>query len=227
MEIDIEEDIISENGNIFKLEYENQNIDHNIKALKWKQSMLKKNNNNKNLKLFKCQKDKILFYDNYYENHYLGLCPICQKYICYFCLFPNKHHELKIICCLRRLINICFFINGPKYTKRNDLCNYFCICLFIPGINFFITQFYFTMKLTENVANENHKKNQLLEKSLEEQKKGYFEFAEFLIEITLFMPFFIFSINFILVLIIISIPFKLIPIKYCLGIYDSKEDSFN
>lgn len=226
MEIDIEEDIISQNENIFKLEYANQNIDHNINALKWKKLMLKKYNNNKNLKLFKCQNDNILFYDNYYENHYLGFCPICQKYICYFCLFPNKQHELNIICCLRRLIYICLFINGPKYIKRNDLCNAFAICLFIPGFNFFFIEFYFAMTLTEKVAKKKYKKKLLLVEGLEGQAKGYFEGADFLVQLLLFIPFFIFSLDFILILIIFSIPFKLIPIKYCLGIFDSKEDSF-
>ena len=220
----MEVDLINQNENIYKLDYENQNIDDNINILKWKQLMLTKNNNNKHLILFKCKKDKILFYDNYYDNHYLGFCPICKKYICYFCSFYNKSKNSDLICCLKRLINTRFFIYGPKYTKRNDLCSCFSIGLFIPGFSIILIGMYIIINISEGVAREKSKKSQVLESTYLEEK-SVFIFTEILMPFVLLIPFFILNTYFILIIIIISIPLKLIPLKYILGVFDAKEDA--
>ena len=57
------------NNNIFKLDYESQNVDNNKYFIKWKRLMLEKLGNN--AKLLRCSKDKILFfisYDEYKDN---------------------------------------------------------------------------------------------------------------------------------------------------------------
>ena len=220
----MEVDLINRNENIYKLDYENQNIDDNINILKWKQLMLTKNNNNKHLILFKCKKDKILFYDNYYDNNYLGFCPICKEYICYFCSFYNKSKNSDLICCLKRLINIRFFIYGPKYTKKNDLSNCISICLLIPGINFIMTGMYIVIIISGEIAKEKTKKHQILE-SANLESKTPFLMTEVLMPFVLLIPFFILNTYFILGFIIISIPLKFIPIKYYLGVFDTKEES--
>ena len=211
------------NEKYFKYDYESQNLNDNINLLKWKEEIKKKNNNIKNLKLFKCQKDKIFFYNSYKEN-YLGLCPICSKYICYFCLFPNTRNDnSEIFCCIKRLIHVCFCINGPIYIKRNNLCTGFAICFLIPGLNIFMGGLYMTL-IINDIANQKKKKDQILESEYFEEKY-YFIFTIFLYFV-LIIPFFVLNFYFILGLILISIPFKFIPLKYYLGVFDIKDDSF-
>ena len=216
----MEVDIVDEKENIFRLDYENQNIDDNIHVLQWKQLMLKKYEGNKNLKLFKCQEDNILFYDNFFDNNYLGFCPICNKYICYYCLYPNQAKESYVFCCLKRLIYTCVFINGPKYTKMNNLCTAISICLLIPGVNFFMTGIFLGVFMEETVANQKLKKNKIL-KIIALERNIYLKTLTSLI---LMIPYLIMNAYFILGLILISIPFKLIHLKYYFGIFDTKEE---
>ena len=220
MEIDFDQ-----NENLFKLDYLDQNINDNIKLLKWKKLIIEKNKNNRNLILFKCIKDKVLFYDTY-ENYYLGLCPICKKYICYFCSFQNNSfNKSDIICCLKRYINICFFINGVTYIKRSGLFNTFSIFFLIPGINILMSGIYLSFMILENIAKRKQKKEQILE-SINLEEKIIFLIFVILTQFILAIPFLLLNAYFILCLIFISIPFKLIPLKYYLGVFDTKDDGF-
>ena len=125
--------------NIFRTEYENQNI-HNFKAFKnWKISNIKKYG--KDAKLFHCLNDKIYFYAPYYkcnENYpyYKVKCPKCNKYICYCCSSINNDEHFE--CCMKRRIYACFhikrkYVNGPV----DHLCECCRSSLFymIPFIN--------------------------------------------------------------------------------------------
>ena len=224
----MEIDLVTQNNqyeNVFRFDYDSQKMNDNINLLKWKKSILKKNNNDRNLKLFKCQEDKIFFYNSNKDN-YLGLCPICGKNICYFCLFPYKDNKKSdIICCLKRLFHVCFFINGPNYIKRNNVFTSFAICFLIPGFNIFMGGNYLTL-IINDIANQKKKKiNHVLESQFYEEKY-YFIFPLFMYFV-LVIPFFFLNAFFILGLILISIPFKFIPLKYYLGVFDIKDDSFS
>ena len=188
----------------------------------WKQLILK-NNNNKHLKLFKCPKDKIIFFDDYYENNYLGFCPICKKYICYYCLYSYNIKNHKVICCLKRLINVVLFVNGPKFKREKNICGILSILLLIPGINILLIGIFLAIIMDENVAKENLKKENILEPSLISARVAFLElFALF----ALVICYFLLSTYFVLGLILISLPFKLIPLKYYFGIIDAKEEFF-
>ena len=135
--------------------------------------MLTKNKNNKHLILFKCKKDKILFYDDYYDNYFLGFCPICKEYIWYFCSFYHKGNRYDIFCCLRRLINVRFFIYGPKYTKRNDLCNCLSIWLLIPDFSVILILMYIVIIISDRVTIEKAKKKPKIRKSKSLRKTSF------------------------------------------------------
>ena len=219
----METDLVEQNSpekNMFKFDYDNQNMDDNINFLKWKESIVEKNNNNK-LKLFKCQEDKIFFYSSL-EDYYLGLCPLCHQYICFFCLFPSQNNNrTSKICCLKRLMNICFCINGPKYIKRNNLFTPFAICFLVPGINLFMSGIYITA-IINNTANKKEKIDKKFEPPFFEDKYIFYLIFIFFV---LAIPFFFLNTYLILGLILISIPFKLIPLKYYLGLFEVKESS--
>ena len=135
--------IIKDNNSstsVFKLEYEDQNVNENIEYQKWKKLMLKEYGNNS--KQFKCNKDKILFYSSYNDclnnNYYKCRCPVCNNYICYFCSFNGNNELTK--CCIKRNILKPIFYHGPNFIESFEKVSLFIL---IPFINIYSIVFFF------------------------------------------------------------------------------------
>lgn len=129
-------------SNIFKPNYENQKLDDNIDFQNWKSSMI--NKYGEKGKIYKCMKDKVLFYNSYEEGYRYnvneGLCPLCKKRYCYFCSKMCSDYN----CCLKKKL-IDMYNEGKKFSNKQigELGEYeFAAfeCFLIPGFNiiFFI-----------------------------------------------------------------------------------------
>ncbi len=137
------EDKITLLDDIFKFDYENQNIEKNINFKKWKAKIEKENTNK--IKIYKCNDCKIFFYETINEDKdfisYYGICPICEKEICCFCyqylagLYIFSRY-LRGYCCLKRFISFIFFREkflDDLYPLKNFILGY--IAFIIPYIN--------------------------------------------------------------------------------------------
>ena len=205
---------------VFKLEYQDQNVNENIGYQKWKKLMLKEYGNNS--KQFKCNKDKILFYSAYNDclnkDNYKCKCPICNKYICYFCSFNGNNTLTK--CCIKGNIFRPIFYYGPNFIGES----FEKISLFIlfPFINIYSIVFFFFNAFYLNIIKEQSKNNNnevIYYVDLDKNKK-YILNAIFISSIgfSICIPYIIICSYFIILLIIISIPFKFAPLQYYLGI---------
>ena len=120
---------------VFKFEYKEQNLNNNIEYQKWKELMIREYGNNS--KQFKCNKDKILFYSTYIDcvddPYYKIKCPICNNYICYFCLYQINNNYY--FCCIKNAIFKGIFDFGP--TSMNKPFNFIYLISLIPFINIF------------------------------------------------------------------------------------------
>ena len=209
---------------LFTYQYDNQNLDNNREFIIWKESILKKYT--KAQKLFKCKNDKIIFYDKKninLNNNYIE-CPICKKYICYYCSYPNvSNNDGLVLCCFRRaffklfsnskLRNVAY---NDKY-KNNILRKFF---YFIPGINLFLTILIIFCLLFFDLATKKSKEhiNGKLNGPKIQNNNSYF--VTILIMIFLLsVPLLIYNTFFIILIMIISIPLKFLSIKYLLVIY--------
>jgi len=208
--------------NVFKFEYKEQNLNNNIEYQKWKESMLIEYGNNS--KQFKCNKDKVLFYSTYnvciYDPYYKCKCPICNNYICYFCSCNSEdQYEL---CCIKNTILRSIFDFGPK--SLNDSFNYNYLFNLVPLISIFmiitfIFKALYTTLITQKSINSD---NAVLKEYLEDGNYYYIKFLLILlIDILLSIPFAIIYNYFIILFIIISIPFNFVPLKYYLNIISS------
>ena len=206
--------------NIFRTEYENQNI-HNIRAFKnWQNSNIKKNG--KDIKLFHCLDDKIYFYVSDYKCQeypfYKAKCPKCNKYICYCCLSIDI--DMHFDCCLKRRIYNCFHntrdfgVDGPAdhlcYCCRSKLIymipflNIIAIIGSIARILYYQRDCKFKNGFYEGNLKDNHKWNIMM-------------FINSMFAIALSIPFISYNIIFALFIWIISIPFipfYFAPVRY-------------
>lgn len=222
----------NDNSNrIFKLDYEGQNIENNNNFIQWKQSMLSIYGNN--TKFFKCLKDNILFCKNDDLNHdiffYQNICPICQNRICYYCsrygrdiFFENAS------CCLKRKIKYIFirdkyfFLNqNINVESRRILFKQYFIIFLIPIAGFLLfiariqTSFFYKLLMKNTILRDDgilpSYKNHL-------NKKDLVITINIIFSCILAIPFLIINIYTILLVLLISVPFKLIPLKIILGI---------
>ena len=220
--------IISNNHtstSVFNLEYNNQNLNNNIEYQKWKKLMLIQYRDNS--KQFKCNKDKILFYSSYndYINNYSykSKCPVCNNNICYFCSFNNSNY-FYLPCCITNSILKTFFYSGLKSLNEPFIgSNLFFL---IPILNIFTIIFAFFKLLYTDLILEKSKNNnneeyvQYVDLYIKKSKKSILNYILILlIDLFLCIPFIITYNYFIILLIIISIPFKFIPLKYYLGAF--------
>ena len=209
----------------FIKDYEHQDLNNNPKYVKWKEEMIHKHG--KNVKFVHCKKDNIIFvcYKNLLKEDpvYLSNCPICKNPVCYFCSRFTRYGE----CCVQRNIAYIFLHNGFKFIKKveednnHDKSDYKKkIKLFIiPFINLLIfiheiqlSLFYGLYPKEENFDSYD---------SYLRRHKYIFEIVfgiNIAFEILLCIPYFLFSINFIISLLIFSIPFKNYPLKYFIGV---------
>ena len=225
--IELNEYNSSLNTNIFKPEYEGQELNNNLIFLNWKKSMIKIYG--EKAMLFKCLKDKIYFYTFYEEciryPVYQSICPQCGKQICYFCFRNEKDvFEENGTCCLQRRIKCMFNQECYRYIKPIYKEKYIYsfkeafISFIIPVIHLFTL-----IAQIQNIFYYN-----LIVRDIEKAKEGkryynskvynYILIINIGIAIILVIPLFFIHIYFIIFILLISLPFKFIPLKYLLGI---------
>ena len=205
------------NETVFKIDYDNQKLDNNIDYKNWKESMLKYYG--KNAKLFRCLNDKILFFKKYIDSksifNYFQKCPICKKYICYFCSYSSNIKEEVLKCCFRRAIITKLIYEVPLYVKNEFkwTCEYFNFL--IPGKNFFsifiVINIFFLFRIASRQSRQN--KNVNLEVSDSFKNKFFLLFID-LTGVLISIPFIIYNIFFIIFMLLISFQFEFYPIKY-------------
>ena len=216
-----------QSNNIYKLEYEGQKLNNdNIVFLKWKRSMQKIYG--ENAQLFYCLKDKI--YDECKKYPvYQSCCPICNQLICYYChIYEKDYFNENGTCCLRRKIK-CIF-NQECYRYINPIYNEINIIKFkqafisfiIPVISLLtlIAQsqgIYFYKLIIKHENKEHTKKNERYYQHLKSYNNVVF--INMGIALILVIPLFLIHIYFIIFILLISLPFQLIPLKYVLGIH--------
>ena len=219
---------------VFILDYGDQYFRNNIEFQKFEISMKKKYGNN--AKLFKCKKDKILFYDNspnfpFYESK----CPKCKKSICYFCSSINSISQEK--CCLTKRIYYMFKVDGflffdkypNQYHKKNINFNDSLIFCVVPFVNllYFIgclhAILFYRLKCKNQDPNYDYLDYDL--RLSNSDRNIFFQRSIFLLDafcsLLLSIPLIILNIYFTIIIIIISIPFKFYPMKYLFGIHHS------
>ena len=224
-EKELKEDKISLLDDVFKFDYENQNIKNNIDFKKWK-AKIKKENTNK-IKIYKCNDCKICFYVNVYEDsdydeYYYSSCPICKKEICYFCYQNIKGLDsfsryLRGYCCLKRLISFIFFrekFSDNSYPISNFILGY--IAFIIPFINstaliLCIIQNLFCFKATKKNKNNSYSDYYLFEK----KSFKYFTFIKVINVCFAFccsISYLSLTLVFMVITFLFSIPFKMTPL---------------
>ena len=207
-----------ENEKIFKIDYDEQNLNNNIEYQKWKKSMIKYYG--KNAKLFRCLNDKILFFNTYNKNINFSSCfikcPICKDYICHFCSYSSNNEFNK--CCLKREIVTLLIFRIPEYAKNEFKWTCENFIFLIPGFNFFSLYCVIYEYLVFEVIARLNKQNKNGElKLLSKENKIYLSLVV-LTGILIGISFLIFNTFFIIFMILISIPFKMYPIKYMISI---------
>ena len=220
-----------EQNNIFNLDYAEQNINNNNKYKLWKESILKIYGND--AKLFRCTQDKIIFYSSYDkifdDSIYLCRCPICKKKICYFC---SSIGILKDICCYKRSIYYLYFKKGLSFIKKvnkyEDMHllsqDYTILFTLIPGFNLFLIIFLYIdaalLKLiTKDIVFDDKGKREIyLDRYYRKGIGHFFTIPCFLMASLLSLVLFVLNFYIILFILLISVPFKLYPLKYYLAI---------
>ena len=214
----------------FKIEYVGQQLNKENKEFqKWKKEKIDKYG--KLLELYKCTKDNIIFCDYHSKSiinqFYESMCPICHKYICYFCEVTQKDSSNNGNCCITKRICYLFLEGSKKYIKEESFFNN-CedYLLIMPIINLL----YFMAGMQNSLFATLSKKFPKIEytryriKSYEEyyknNKRNIYLFLLWIIALfglTLIIPFILLNIYFILFILLISIPFKKYPLYYAIG----------
>ena len=223
MEIEINDFIENENtiDTIYELDFENQNLENNLKYQKWKKVMLDKYGNN--IKIFKCNYDRILFCIKDCELKenipYFKKCPKCKNYICYFCsYYSSKNNYNSLFCCFKREIST--YSDKTSDSVKKDFYNncWDFISFLIPGLSFAnIIMFFFNI-LCLDLASKKSKANYKgeLENPMIVSTIDLILFQGYLYLYVLI--YFIFNIFMIIFTLLISIPFKFYPIKYIISL---------
>ena len=213
---------------IFKLDYENQNLKSNASYEKFKNEIKKKYGND--AKLFRCNIDKIIFYyDCSKYPYYTAKCPKCQKFICYFCSFGRKYCEEN--CCaiyqIHSLFNVDALIFVDKYPRQIDFAiniKNVLIILLIPLINITyiiccIHSILFYRLLYKKSSPNQEYEDRIVQVITDRSYACCIIIFAFdgLGSILLSIPLFILSIYFFILLLLISLPFKFYPLKYFFG----------
>ena len=223
-----EEDISNRKDNVFSTEYKGQNLKNNQNYKNWKNSMFKKYGND--AKLFHCHKDNILFYVSNKEcmdyPYYATRCPKCNYFVCYFCPFmEDREHAGYGKCCLKRRLYYSFyqdsqiFISPRGFWKSYDTTlNDVILVYLIPFLNLVFTiacisaLLFYKMHLDGHYCYENRIKTGCVFE--------LFFVINALFAIVLSISYILLNFYFLLIMWIISLPFKLIPIKFWAGIIE-------
>ena len=214
----------------YKIEYSGQNINNNIKFQKWKKDMINLYGKRK-LVLIKCFKDNLFFCVDKTKNinQYRYECPICTRFICYYCLKPYTDNNEFEDCCFRgRLITIPY--EGPEFA-RDIFAQWIEYLLLIPFVSFiyiiggFLNSLFYQLlkpsKYKEYEYTENYsdyfKNKSIITFSILFGIKYLFALSV----MVAFFPFVIADGILTIIIVVISIPYKnpysLYPIKYVFG----------
>ena len=187
-----------------------------------------------NAMLFKCLKDKIYFYTSYEECKsypvYQSVCPVCEDPICYYCSrYESDEYSENGTCCLQRKIKCMFNQDCYRYIQpinyEEEILSYkqAFISFIIPVIHLFtlITQIQGIFYYKLIVKDKKRKKNMGFHPRyfLYVDAYDYIVMINMATSILLVIPLFFIHIYFIIFMIIISLPFKFIPLKYLLGMH--------
>ena len=220
-----------EKDNIFRPDYFGQNIEKSSSFKTWEDSMLKRYGNN--AKLFKCTKDQIYFYisneDCLNYPYYSSSCPICNNVICYYCLRVSTYSRMQFCkCCIRRRLYYLFHQCSQEYINPigplKDYADHFSpIIYLLPFLNMvycigaissmFFYKMYFFYDDTFTSYEGRIKSDHFITFPL-------FFVLNLLFALAISICFAIYNIYFLLIIWMISFPFKLYPIKYFAGIID-------
>lgn len=224
---------------IFKTDYKNQKLEDNINFQKFKQTMLSKNDNKG--RIFYCKNEDIYFYynDSKYP-YYHGICPSCNRQICYFCKKVNKYtYDL---CCYKKRIHYIFsvdahiFFKFPKcgvhdYNYQPTFKDNLLFAIIpIANLIFFAGGIHTAIyKLDTKIEFKDSYKNNDYDDylNLEEYTKGCDDHWDIFLlivildvsaTIILSIPYLFLDIAFTILIFLISIPFNFYPVKYIYGI---------
>ena len=231
MEISAESNLESNKLEIFKLDYEAQNYENNSEFKKFQNSIYNKYGTKQ--KLFKCIKDKILFYydcSNY--PFYEAKCPCCSKSICYFCSSSYTYPQQN--CCLKKKVYylfkvnvLLFFYSYPGHLEHKVEFKESLFYAIVPFVNllYFIGCLHAILFYRMKYNDENFDYNDYDGHFTSMDKNSFFIRTFFIFEVAcsilIAITLFVLNIYFTIIIIIISIPFKFYPMKYLFGILHS------
>ena len=198
----------------YKPDYFGQNLNNNAKFQNWKKEMIIKYGNN--FQIILCYNDNIFFYIDKKKNNRMNRykCPICNKYICFYCLNILVYRE---DCCFKSRIKRILFESAEraKYISLRNID----FSILIPFISFLyiIVGIYDSLffKLKRPVTYK--KEHELPNIFYLDHLNYYTTYINVYFGLTLMIPLFPFIIldTFIIIfLLFISIPFKFYPIKF-------------
>ena len=190
----------------FELEYSDQEYKKSLKFKKWKEEY-KSSHNGKIGSQYLCKKDNIVFIDE--KNYPRSDCPKCGRSICVFCSSSEYR------CCYKSKLKHYWDFTALKYIKDDEEF----LCLFFIGLIPLLNLSLIYQKIGNNVeyALFDTKKNN--NNNINNKKPDINCYMDTLM-FTLPIPFIITYECFYLTLTIISLPFKLYPIKIYIGILD-------
>ena len=191
----------------FKISYKTQNYKVSQEYQNWKKLMIEKYNNGKEII---CPKDDTIIYKIHNDKDEI-ICPTCNSDI-FNCIFCNKTVDYKTSnCCMKAFFQFhnftiykYLFTNFEVYNDtKNDFIRFIFIC-FIP----FISLFYFIFSIEYFLFSG---------KDVQDEK----ECNDNILIIFIFLMTIIYGVFFyfmFIIFFILSIPFKLYPIKILFGI---------
>ena len=210
----------------FKIIYPNQNYKISLEYKKWKKSIEEKFG--KNGKELFCKKDNIIIYQKNENINSFVKCPICDQNI-YQCQYCNRIKDKDTArCCLKRHIKeindkdkIKQFIEYKRKEDINDFLNIF-FWAFIPFI--FATQFIliFVYLFFFNLEDKNGL--MIIDRTFQKERQTKmipFKIILFFYLICINLPYAVLFYAVYLIIVILSLPFKLYPIKIIFGIFYS------
>ena len=229
-EENINEKMILNSENAFKKEYNGQSLKKNSKFIDWKNRMLSMYGND--AKLFYCKDDNINFYGTNDDcksfPYYKSKCPICKKSICYYC--SRFTHDIcdRGTCCIKRRVYCIFVQDGfsvinPKNPKDGEIG--WRIKIFLtPILSFMYFVAYFSIVFYYKLSIANVEKNDgyygIYEGAIKKSHCLFFCIIGFNVAFAfaLSISFLILDTYLKILILLISFPFKMYPIKYYFGI---------
>ena len=214
------ENILGEN--YFQILYPNQNYKSSLEYKQWKENV-EEILGKKGKEVF-CEKDNIIIYQKYHKIDIGIYCPICNKFL-YGCEYCNKiSNQVTKSCCIQAFINE-NIKNSYKFIKmenKEDKDDFY-YNLFINFIPFSFLYRTILIPIIIFLSIEN-KRNIMIDQVLENMKENLnniFEIAFMLYILLMLKTYTILFYSIYLIILILSLPFKLYPIKLLLGFYSS------